>query len=105
MIFYYSIHILSYIRELDESAEETSADENETNFVELNLPREQFTAVPVKRGSLVILDGSTIHFSDSNFTDENRYTYTFRIMETDYVKFAPENWFRSENGGQVSRLY
>lgn len=90
---------------MDENSEDSSGDDNELNFLELNLPRESFTACPVKRGSLVILDGSVVHFSDPNYTNENRYTYTFRIMETDYEHFVPENWFQLSKGEQIAYLY
>lgn len=92
---------------MDENSDNSnsSVDNNELNFLELNLPREHFTACPVKRGSLVILDGSTVHFSDPNFTNEHRYTYTFRIMETDYENFVPENWFQLSEGEQIACLY
>lgn len=43
---------------------------------ELNLPKDRYTPCPVKKGSLVVFDGLTIHQSDINRSDKSRYAYT-----------------------------
>lgn len=72
---------------------------------ELKLPKDHYTPCPVKRGSLVVFDGLTIHPSDLNRSDRSRFAYTFHVMETDNVKFLPENWIRLPEGEQFERIY
>lgn len=72
---------------------------------EIDLPRDQYTPCPVKKGSLVIFDGLTIHQSDINRSDKSRFAYTFHVMETDNVKFLPENWIRLDPGQEFERIY
>lgn len=72
---------------------------------EIDLPRDQYTPCPVKKGSLVIFDGLTIHQSDINRSDKSRFAYTFHVMDTDNVKFLPENWIRLDSGQEFERIY
>ncbi|XP_037029674.1 phytanoyl-CoA dioxygenase domain-containing protein 1 homolog [Bradysia coprophila] len=72
---------------------------------DLNLPKEQYIPCPVKKGSLVVFDGLTIHQSDINRSDKSRYAYTFHVMETEGTKFLPENWIRLPEGEKFERLY
>lgn len=53
----------------------------------------------------MILDGLTIHQSDLNRSDKSRFAYTFHVMETDNVKFLPENWIRLPEGQEFERIY
>lgn len=99
--FFHKIVILSFIRNPDPNGDELCIYEQP----ELNLPKEQFTPCPVKKGSLVLLDGLTIHQSDYNHSDKSRYAFTFHVMETDKTKFLPENWIRLPNGKEFERLY
>lgn len=71
----------------------------------LNLPKDQYIPCPVKKGSLVVFDGLTIHQSDLNRSDKSRYAYTFHVMETDNVKFLKQNWIRLPEGEEFERIY
>lgn len=66
---------------------------------------DQFTACPVKKGSLVLIHGLVLHRSGPNLSDKSRYAYTFHIMETENVKYSPENWLQLPSGEQFAELY
>lgn len=67
--------------------------------------QDQFIACPVKKGSLVIIHGLVIHQSELNRSDKSRYAYTFHVMETDNVKYSPENWLQLPEGETFAVLY
>lgn len=64
-----------------------------------------FVPCPVKRGSLVILDGLVVHKSESNHSSKSRLAYTFHIVESDKVKWSEENWLKLPENEQFARLY
>lgn len=59
---------------------------------------EDFTAVPVKKGSLVLIHGFAVHKSELNKSNKSRHAYTFHVMETDNVKYSKENWLQLPEG-------
>lgn len=68
-------------------------------------PQDQFIACPVKKGSLVIIHGLVVHQSALNRSNKSRYAYTFHVMETDNVKYSPENWLQLPKGEKFAELY
>ncbi|XP_031618315.1 phytanoyl-CoA dioxygenase domain-containing protein 1 homolog [Contarinia nasturtii] len=64
-----------------------------------------FTAAPVKKNSLVIIHGLVVHKSELNHSDKSRNAYTFHIMETDNVKYSPENWLQLPVGEEFPELF
>lgn len=64
-----------------------------------------YVACPVKRGSLVILDGLVVHKSEPNLSTKSRLAYTFHIVELDNVKWSEDNWIQLPENEQFARLY
>eukprot|EP00117_Sycon_ciliatum_P038601 scpid68638/ scgid28654/ Phytanoyl-CoA dioxygenase domain-containing protein 1 len=52
----------------------------------------KYVPVEVKKGSLVMIDGSVLHKSGSNHSDRSRNIYTFHIVESDGVEYSGDNW-------------
>lgn len=67
--------------------------------------QDQFVACPVKKGSLVVIHGLVIHQSELNRSNKSRYAYTFHVMESDNVKYSPENWLQLPEGEQFAELF
>jgi phytanoyl-CoA hydroxylase len=59
---------------------------------ELTTPLDEFTAVPVAKGSLVLIHGNVIHRSERNTSEKSRHAYTFHIVDFDKATYSPENW-------------
>ena len=55
-------------------------------------------AIPleVSAGSVVLLHGSFLHYSDANRSSQQRHAYTFHVVEGDY-KYAEENWLKRDD--------
>ncbi|XP_044014427.1 phytanoyl-CoA dioxygenase isoform X2 [Aphidius gifuensis] len=60
---------------------------------------DSFIAVPVKKGSCVILDGQVVHYSKPNKSDASRHAYTFHIIETKHVTYSKDNWLQPPSAG------
>lgn len=59
---------------------------------------EDFTPVPVKKGSLVLIHGFSVHKSELNKSNKSRHAYTFHVMETDNVNYSKDNWLQLPQG-------
>jgi len=55
---------------------------------------DKFVAVPVTKGSLVLLHGNVIHRSERNASDKSRHAYTFHIIDFKDITYSPENWLQ-----------
>ncbi|XP_031634764.1 phytanoyl-CoA dioxygenase domain-containing protein 1 homolog [Contarinia nasturtii] len=64
-----------------------------------------FTPTPVKKGSLVIIHGLVVHQSESNRSNKSRLAYTFHVMETENVKYSPDNWLQLPEGEDFPKLF
>jgi len=51
-----------------------------------------FVPEPVKKGSLVIIDGLVIHKSEPNLSDSSRHIYTFHVFDAGSSTWDEENW-------------
>lgn len=69
------------------------------------LYQDEFIACPVKKGSLVILDGLVIHASEPNRSDKSRLAFTFHAMETVGVKYDSDNWLQLPENMKFLDLY
>lgn len=69
------------------------------------LSQDEFIACPVKKGSLVILDGLVIHASEPNRSDKSRLAFTFHAMETVGVKYDSDNWLQLPENMKFLDLY
>ncbi|CAD6213430.1 GSCOCG00004066001-RA-CDS [Cotesia congregata] len=62
-------------------------------------PASNFRAVPVRRGSCILLHGLVVHFSKANKSDKSRHAYTFHVIETKLTTYAKDNWLQPPEGG------
>lgn len=54
-------------------------------------------AVPLEvgPGSIVLLHGSFLHFSEKNLSDQQRHAYTIHVVESaDGYEYTSDNWIR-----------
>jgi ectoine hydroxylase-related dioxygenase (phytanoyl-CoA dioxygenase family) len=74
---------------------------NRSTYMDPEVPEFEYStegAVPleVKAGSIVILDGGFLHFSEKNTSrDKQRHAYTLHTVEGGKgVKFTDDNWIQ-----------
>lgn len=72
---------------------------------EVKYSQDQFVACPVKKGSLVLIHGLVVHQSDWNRSNKSRFAYTFHVMESENVKYSPENWLQLPEGESFPELW
>lgn len=69
-------------------------------FMDPPEPQEKYEcngAVPIEvgPGSIVLLHGSFLHFSEKNLSDQQRHAYTIHVLETDQgYQYTEDNWIR-----------
>jgi phytanoyl-CoA hydroxylase len=51
-----------------------------------------FTTVPLKAGSVILMDGYTVHRATPCTSHEPRNVYAFHIYDSDKAQFSKENW-------------
>ncbi|KOB71652.1 hypothetical protein OBRU01_13391 [Operophtera brumata] len=68
-------------------------------------PESSFTAVPVSKGSCIILHGHVVHKSAVNKSDKPRPAYTFHVIEKYNNQYAPENWLQEGENAPFQNLY
>ncbi|XP_034937888.1 phytanoyl-CoA dioxygenase domain-containing protein 1 homolog [Chelonus insularis] len=57
-------------------------------------PASNFHAVPVRKGSCIVIDGLVVHYSKPNHSEKSRHAYTFHIIETKQTTYSKENWLQ-----------
>ena len=48
----------------------------------------------VKKGTLVVLHGDFVHYSDDNLSNETRHAYTMHFVETEGCVWDGANWLQ-----------
>nr|XP_009860944.2 phytanoyl-CoA dioxygenase domain-containing protein 1 homolog [Ciona intestinalis] len=66
---------------------------------------DDYKAVPVKEGTLVLIHGKVHHRSNRNTSENSRNIYTFHVTETNNSKWSERNWLQPANGTQFPLLY
>lgn len=66
---------------------------------------DEFVPAPVKRGSLVLLDGLVVHKSAHNHSDKPRLIFTFHIYDAKHATWSPDNWVQPTPVGAFQHLY
>lgn len=56
--------------------------------------KSSFTAVPVRKGTLVLIHDQVVHLSEANKSQKSRQAYTFHIIEQKDTKYSEENWLQ-----------
>ena len=64
-----------------------------------------YKAVPVKKGSLIIIDGLVVHKSENNTSDKSRHIYTFHMIDQAVGKWSQENWLQPSEVLPFPRLF
>jgi len=54
---------------------------------------DQWVPVVCPKGSLVVIHGCIVHYSEQNRSEHSRHAYTFHMVEADAV-WSPENWLQ-----------
>jgi len=57
-------------------------------------------AVPLetKAGTLVLLNGDLVHYSDENRSDVSRHAFTLHVVESDGTIYPRDNWLQRSDG-------
>ncbi|XP_016845528.1 phytanoyl-CoA dioxygenase [Nasonia vitripennis] len=58
-----------------------------------------FRPVEVRKGSLVLLHGQVVHYSNANRSETSRHAYTFHVIETQHVNYSKHNWLQPPKEG------
>ncbi|XP_030751443.1 phytanoyl-CoA dioxygenase domain-containing protein 1 homolog [Sitophilus oryzae] len=85
-------------------------DKNSEEFLIYNAPapfyqKSSFTAVPVRKGTLVLIHGQVVHLSEINKSKKSRHAYTFHVIEQKNTKYSEENWLQYPEGKSFLSLY
>jgi len=64
---------------------------------------EEYVAIPVKKGSMVIIHGEVVHKSEQNHSEKSRNVYTFNFYDATDAAWSPNNWLQTEK--PLSTLY
>ncbi|GLV42703.1 Phytanoyl-CoA dioxygenase domain containing 1 [Carabus blaptoides fortunei] len=56
--------------------------------------KSNFKAVPVKKGTCILIHGQVVHYSEPNKSTQSRNAYTFHVIEQRNTKYAEENWLQ-----------
>ncbi|XP_050301848.1 phytanoyl-CoA dioxygenase domain-containing protein 1 homolog [Anthonomus grandis grandis] len=67
--------------------------------------KSHFTAAPVPKGTLILIHGQVVHFSEVNKSEKPRPAYTFHVIEQKDNKYSEENWLQLPEGRQFLSLY
>lgn len=59
--------------------------------------------LPVPRGSLVLINGSLVHFSHPNKSDRSRHAFAVHVVDG-ACEYPADNWLQREDGGEHMRL-
>ena len=65
----------------------------------------EFVAVPVKKGSLVLIHGCVVHKSEENVSNRSRHIYTFHLFDKGVSKYSEDNWLQPTDVVPFKPLY
>lgn len=66
---------------------------------------EEFIAVPVQKGTLVLLHGEVVHKSGANSSDRSRNIYTFHLYDAATSTWSESNWLQPTDSVPFPFLY
>lgn len=69
------------------------------------IPVESSTPLEVKAGTLVLLDGRLVHWSDENKSGKSRHAFSVHVVESDGVTWPARNWLQRTPECPFSPLY
>ncbi|CAH2265900.1 jg190 [Pararge aegeria aegeria] len=68
-------------------------------------PQSAFTAVPVSKGTCILIHGNVVHKSAHNKSDKSRHAYTFHVIEKHNNNYSPDNWLQEGKNAPFMNLY
>ena len=66
---------------------------------------DKFVAVPVQKGSLVLIHGEVVHKSGPNSSERSRNIYTFHLYDAGTSVWSEENWLQPTESVPFPSLY
>ncbi|XP_017776187.1 PREDICTED: phytanoyl-CoA dioxygenase domain-containing protein 1 homolog [Nicrophorus vespilloides] len=79
-----------FIKNPDTSSEDLLMYQGPAPFYQRN----NFEAVPVPKGSCILIDGQVVHSSDPNRSSKSRHVYTFHVIEQKDTVYSKDNWLQ-----------
>lgn len=62
--------------------------------------------VPAEEGTMVLLDGSLVHYSDANTSSMPRHAYTLHVVESDGAVYPESNWLlKNGSADNFAKMY
>uniref|UniRef100_A0A336MM23 CSON001839 protein n=1 Tax=Culicoides sonorensis TaxID=179676 RepID=A0A336MM23_CULSO len=68
-------------------------------------PLSNFTSVPVKKGTLILIHSQVVHRSDNNRSKDSRHAYAFHVVETENCEYSKDNWLQPPKDKPFPILY
>jgi len=66
---------------------------------------DEYVPCPVKKGTLVLINGCVDHMSFKNTSKDSRHIYTFHMIERDQTTWDPRNWLQPTKEMPFTGLY
>jgi len=60
-------------------------------------PMEDFVSVPIKAGSVILMDGFVVHRATNCTASEPRNVFAFHVYDSESAQFSEENWLKFNN--------
>uniref|UniRef100_H2Y636 Phytanoyl-CoA dioxygenase domain-containing protein 1 n=1 Tax=Ciona savignyi TaxID=51511 RepID=H2Y636_CIOSA len=70
-----------------------------------NYSLDDYQALPVKKGTAVLIHGMVHHRSNKNASENSRNIYTFHVTETYKSQWCKRNWLQPPPNSQFPVLY
>uniref|UniRef100_A0A0N4ZBA9 Phytanoyl-CoA dioxygenase n=1 Tax=Parastrongyloides trichosuri TaxID=131310 RepID=A0A0N4ZBA9_PARTI len=65
-----------------------------------------YTYAPVKKGSLILIDGKVVHKSKSNESDSSRNVYAFHVVDRNFnLEWKKTNWLQETENYKFPLIY
>ncbi|XP_026331838.1 phytanoyl-CoA dioxygenase domain-containing protein 1 [Hyposmocoma kahamanoa] len=68
-------------------------------------PQSSFTAVPVSKGTCILIHGNVVHKSAHNRSDRSRHAYTFHVIEKQENTYSKDNWLQEGPNAPFLNLF
>ncbi|XP_013189323.1 phytanoyl-CoA dioxygenase domain-containing protein 1 [Amyelois transitella] len=68
-------------------------------------PESSFTAVPVSKGTCILIHGNVVHKSAHNRSPTSRHAYTFHVVEKLDNQYSPDNWLQEGPAAPFLNIY
>lgn len=64
----------------------------------------QFKPVPVSKGTLVVIDGCVVHWSDRNVSSDSRHAFTFHVYDGKSA-WSERNWLQPTGANTFTHIF